>query len=353
MSNNNIYNYKTPKSGNEETRFFNLKGRITRKSFFLRFLFSIGLCAAFTFLKINGFFCEYGSRSFIFFETIYLYVLPSFVLVFNLIQGAKRMHDVNKSGWYFFIPIYNIYLTFSPGTKNNNDYGIDPAPLKHIQYFDEKESNKQDNKKEESITENKSGLDKWRDHLSQVRKQNPNKTYQESLEIAQNTYKYKKSAINKTTETTKKKSKNYLLLLTIVVAAAIYYFKEHPGLIPDFGAIRDRFKVQEEGTNVKFDTVATGVEEERDIEEENKKHEMRFRNGSKVYVKVERAYFYDKPNSLNIRSSYLVMGDKAKINKMKYGFAYIKFYNQNSGKFTNGWIKLIDFEIEEGVKSKK
>ena len=346
MSNNNLYNFKTPKSGNEETGFFNLKGRITRKAFFLRWLLAIIIYTFCIYCYLSGLFGAFNDRIFIFFETISLYILPVLIVIFILIQGAKRMHDVNKSGWYFFIPIYNIYLTFSPGTKDNNDYGIDPAPLKHIQYFDEKESNKQDNKEEESITENKSALDKWRDHLSQVRKQNPNKTYQESLEIAQKTYKYKKSANNKTTETTKKKSKNYLLLLTIVVSAAIYY----PGLIPDFGAIRDRFKVQEEGTNVKFDTVATGVEEERDIEEENKKHEMRFRNGSKVYVKVERAYFYDKPDALSRRRSYLVKGDKAKINKMKYGFAYIKFYNQNSGKFTNGWIKLIDFEIEEVPK---
>ena len=39
--------------------------------------------------------------------------------------------------------------------------------------------------------------------------------------------------------------------------------------------------------------------------------------------------------------------DRASIIRMKNGFAYIKFYNQNSGKSTNGWIKLTDFEIEE------
>ena len=227
MSNNNIYNYKTPKSGNEETGFFNLKGRITRKAFFLRWLFSLGLFLIFKWFYYNGFFTEYDSRSFIFFETIYFYILPLFISIFNLIQGAKRMHDVNKSGWYFLFPFYNIYLIFTPGSKGNNEYGIDPSPTKNIQYFDEIESNKQVNKEKESITENKSGLDKWRNHLNQARKENPNKTYQEVLEIAQNTYKSNKPANNKTTGTPKKKSKNYLLLLTIVVAAAIYYFNEY------------------------------------------------------------------------------------------------------------------------------
>lgn len=220
MINNNIYNYKTPKSGNEETGFFNLKGRITRKAFFLRWLFGIVLYAAFTFFYINGFFGENYSRSFIFFETIYFYVLPSFVVVFDLIQGAKRMHDVNKSGWYFLFPFYNIYLIFTPGTKGSNEYGIDPSPTKNIQYFDEIELNKQDNKEEESITENKSGLDKWRDHLNQVRKQNSNKTYQEILEIARNTF-LGKSTTNKLTDNLKKKSNNYLLVLIIAITASL------------------------------------------------------------------------------------------------------------------------------------
>jgi hypothetical protein len=47
------------------------------------------------------------------------------------------MHDINKSGLYFFVPLYNLYLAFSAGTKGNNDYGIDPNPNNNIQYFDE------------------------------------------------------------------------------------------------------------------------------------------------------------------------------------------------------------------------
>jgi uncharacterized membrane protein YhaH (DUF805 family) len=226
MSNNNIYNYKTPKSGNEETGFFNTKGRINRKSFILRWLFSFGLFVIFTLGYYNSFFAEYESRSFIFFETIYFYILPLFISIFNLIQGAKRMHDVNKSGLYFFIPLYNIYLTFSPGTRGNNDYGIDPSPTKNIQYFDEIESNKQDVKEEVTDSVKKGGLDKWRDHLSNVRKENPNKTYQDILEIARNTYKSEKSTTNKSTDTPKKKSNNYLLYWVLAIAAVGYYYYE-------------------------------------------------------------------------------------------------------------------------------
>lgn len=224
MGNSNIYNYRTPKSGNEETGFFNIKGRINRKSFILRWLFSCGIFVIFTWFYYNGFFSEYDSRSFIFFETIYFYVLPFFIYVFNLIQGAKRMHDVNKSGWYFFIPLYNIYLTFSRGTRGNNDYGIDPSPAKNIQYFDEIESNKQDVKEEVTDSVKKGGIDKWRDHLNNVRKENSNKTYLEILEIARNTYQSKKSTTNKSTEKKSSGSANKIVFFLIIIASALIYY---------------------------------------------------------------------------------------------------------------------------------
>jgi uncharacterized membrane protein len=47
------------------------------------------------------------------------------------------MHDINRSGWNFLIPFYNIILTFYAGSKGQNDYGLDPAPTKRIEYFDE------------------------------------------------------------------------------------------------------------------------------------------------------------------------------------------------------------------------
>ena len=38
----------------------------------------------------------------------------------------RRMHDVGKSGWYSFIPIYNIILAVTPGFPGSNQYGPDP-----------------------------------------------------------------------------------------------------------------------------------------------------------------------------------------------------------------------------------
>ena len=88
------------------------------------------------------------------------------------------------------------------------------------------------------------------------------------------------------------------------------------------------------------------LEEKKRIDIENKNLEEIFSNVPGVMVKVNRAYFHSEPVISSIRKSYLVMGDRASIIKIKNGFAYIEFYNHNSGKSTNGWIKLIDFEID-------
>ncbi|OOQ57238.1 DUF805 domain-containing protein [Mucilaginibacter pedocola] len=48
------------------------------------------------------------------------------MLWFAIAQGTKRMHDVNKSGWWQLVPLYNLWLLFQPGMAGNNQYGGDP-----------------------------------------------------------------------------------------------------------------------------------------------------------------------------------------------------------------------------------
>ncbi len=48
------------------------------------------------------------------------------ILVPTLAVAIRRMHDVNKSGWFILIPIYNLILALTEGTKGSNDYGTDP-----------------------------------------------------------------------------------------------------------------------------------------------------------------------------------------------------------------------------------
>lgn len=57
----------------------------------------------------------------------YLYVLYSLaVLIPGIAVSVRRMHDVNKSGWFILIPIYNLILACTAGTVGPNQYGSDP-----------------------------------------------------------------------------------------------------------------------------------------------------------------------------------------------------------------------------------
>ncbi|WP_158962261.1 DUF805 domain-containing protein [Myroides fluvii] len=48
------------------------------------------------------------------------------VLVPTIAVAVRRMHDVNKNGWYCLIPIYSLILAATEGTKGDNEYGADP-----------------------------------------------------------------------------------------------------------------------------------------------------------------------------------------------------------------------------------
>jgi uncharacterized membrane protein YhaH (DUF805 family) len=89
-------------------------GRARRSEFWYFMLFStiislilniIGIATGLTFLS-------------------YIYSLAIFVP--TLAVWARRMHDVNKSGWYMLIPIYDLVLACTEGTQGENNFGADP-----------------------------------------------------------------------------------------------------------------------------------------------------------------------------------------------------------------------------------
>lgn len=48
------------------------------------------------------------------------------ILLPSMAVWIRRMHDINKSGWFILIPIYNIYLALQKGDGGANQYGSDP-----------------------------------------------------------------------------------------------------------------------------------------------------------------------------------------------------------------------------------
>jgi uncharacterized membrane protein YhaH (DUF805 family) len=47
-------------------------------------------------------------------------------LVPSISAGVRRMHDINKSGWWLLVPIYNIFLLARNGEVGTNRFGQDP-----------------------------------------------------------------------------------------------------------------------------------------------------------------------------------------------------------------------------------
>lgn len=85
--------------------FFSFKGRMGRKNFFLIFLAIVIVLTVVEFTTDKVFI---------------LFVFWSVLLFLHACNTVKRLHDINKPGWHYwlsFIPIYNIYFAVVMFTK--------------------------------------------------------------------------------------------------------------------------------------------------------------------------------------------------------------------------------------------
>jgi uncharacterized membrane protein YhaH (DUF805 family) len=49
------------------------------------------------------------------------------IALLSIAVTVRRMHDLDKSGWYILIPIYNLILLCSKGTTRTNQFDSDPT----------------------------------------------------------------------------------------------------------------------------------------------------------------------------------------------------------------------------------
>ena len=95
-------------------KYATFSGRARRKEFWIFYLINILISAVLAFLGVK---IDFPSLSTIYSLAIFL---PSIAVT------ARRMHDTGKSGWYYLIPLYNLYLLCIDGDKGGNSYGPDP-----------------------------------------------------------------------------------------------------------------------------------------------------------------------------------------------------------------------------------
>lgn len=57
-------------------------------------------------------------------------------LIPGLAVSARRLHDINYSGWWMIVPFVNLFLFCLPGVEGGNKYGPDPKALEKLEKVD-------------------------------------------------------------------------------------------------------------------------------------------------------------------------------------------------------------------------
>ena len=106
------------------------QGRARRKEFWMFALFNFVICMALSMIG-SLFIDSIGMAGQI---PYYIYALAVFIP--NLAVLVRRLHDVNKSGWWYFIilipligAIWMLVLLCTEGDKGDNKYGPDPKAI--------------------------------------------------------------------------------------------------------------------------------------------------------------------------------------------------------------------------------
>ncbi|WP_224998041.1 DUF805 domain-containing protein [Cesiribacter sp. SM1] len=95
---------------------FSFDGRIRRTEYCISFILML------IFRLLMEVFAEANEPAIL----VVLLVLLIPMMWFTLAQGAKRCHDLGKSGWWVIVPFYGFWLLFADGEQGLNEYGASP-----------------------------------------------------------------------------------------------------------------------------------------------------------------------------------------------------------------------------------
>ena len=119
-------------------KFFTSTGRLNRWRYFVRsiWLWVPIIILAFMFLGSASNGSAHSDTSGGLLIIICVYSLVS--IVPNIMLTIRRLHDLDKSGWFYLILmipyvnfIFALYVIFAPGTVGPNKYGPDPLENEH------------------------------------------------------------------------------------------------------------------------------------------------------------------------------------------------------------------------------
>ncbi|MGA1413258.1 MAG: DUF805 domain-containing protein, partial [Ilumatobacteraceae bacterium] len=91
--------------------YTNFKGRASRAEYWWWALFTVILSILLS--SIDDSFGNLGSL---------VTLLPSIAV------AIRRVHDVDRAGWFILVPFYNLYLVLRRGDAGENRFGPPPPP---------------------------------------------------------------------------------------------------------------------------------------------------------------------------------------------------------------------------------
>ena len=105
-------------------QYATFSGRARRKEYWMFILFNVIISFVLAFLEgvVRSSAIQQGQPPLL--SNIYSLA----VLLPSIAVGVRRMHDTNHSGWFLLVPIYNLVLACTEGTREANRFGPDPKP---------------------------------------------------------------------------------------------------------------------------------------------------------------------------------------------------------------------------------
>ena len=94
------------------SKYATTKGRATRSEYWWFYLFNV-------LVSLSATLMDYVMGT-----SVIASIWSLVVLVPNICVGIRRLHDINRSGWWIIVPIVNIIMLLMPSDPNLNEYDL-------------------------------------------------------------------------------------------------------------------------------------------------------------------------------------------------------------------------------------